>query len=325
MDQPNWELLGRYAAGEATPEEQELVRQWLAAHPEEAQLLDILSNAPAMAPPLVSEFETEAALRKVKARRGQSVEATSSNWRRPALAAAAVLSALGIYGVLQLRDRTIEPQTMATTSALDTLLLDDGTRVIVAPNSRITVAADYGQKHRTVRLDGQAHFTVVHDESLPFTVMTPSALVRDVGTAFDVQTEADTAVAVTVLEGIVDLKSLSDSIKGAVRLMAGDHGRVTRGRAVAERNHANTIDWTAGGLVFRNASMADVQRTVERWYGVKLQVHDASMRERHLTASFTNEPVDQVLHILALAVGGTVERRGNTAILHSTPLSEPPR
>ncbi|HEY0305124.1 MAG TPA: hypothetical protein VGC44_09120, partial [Longimicrobiales bacterium] len=68
-NQPDWELIGRYLAGTATAEERAWAEQWLAAHPEDARLLELVdSTAPAMAPPPVSAVEVEAALRKVKTR-----------------------------------------------------------------------------------------------------------------------------------------------------------------------------------------------------------------------------------------------------------------
>jgi transmembrane sensor len=103
-------------------------------------------------------------------------------------------------------------------------------------------------------------------------------------------------------------------------LQPGERGRLySNNRLVAERGYgAATIEWTHGGLLFRNASMAEVRSAMLRWYGVSLQI-DSTMVDRHLTATFTTEPVDQVLHIIALALGATIERRGNSAILHTAP------
>jgi transmembrane sensor len=329
IDEPNWDVLGRYAAGEATAEEQQLVRQWLAIHPEDERFLAIVSQMPASAPPLVSDFEVEAALRRVRARRDMSPARVS--WRGPGIAAAAVIAALGLWGVTRMRAvRSDAPPVIAQTYStqnrnVDTVTLADGSRVILAPNSTMQLADGYDE-HRTVSLTGQAYFDVVHDDGRPFTVLISRAHVRDVGTSFDVSTEPDSTVVVRVVAGVVDLKPTSDTLAQGVRLHPGDRGRLYRdNRLVAERGRgAGTMEWTHGGLTFRNASMPEVRSAILRWYGVDLQIDDSAMVDRHLTATFTTEPIDQVLHIIALALGATIERSGNSAILHSAP-PEPTR
>src|SRR5256885_1096045 len=49
------------------------------------------------------------------------------------------------------------------------LRLPDGTRVRLAPASKLRVATDFGVERRDVYLDGEAYFEVVHDEMRPFT------------------------------------------------------------------------------------------------------------------------------------------------------------
>src|SRR5688572_26002112 len=140
---PDWDLIGRYLAGEATADEQAIVRQWLAAHPEEARLLAIVDGAAStMAPPLLSDFEVESALRRVKAR--QDVVRPRRSFRHPAWIAAAVLAALGIWVTMRGREHSeAQPQVLAQVTTMSgqvqTLTLDDGSRIIVAPNSEVKV------------------------------------------------------------------------------------------------------------------------------------------------------------------------------------------
>lgn len=317
---PDWDLIGRYLAGEATADEQAIVRQWLAAHPEEARLLAIVDGAAStMAPPLLSDFEVESALRRVKARR--DVVRPRRSFRHPAWIAAAVLAALGIWVTMRGREHSdaFSPppvaQVTTTSGQVQTLKLADGSRIVVAPNSEVKVS-----RGRFVTLRGQAYFDVVHNESRSFWVNTDVARIRDLGTAFEVQEDTLGAVTVDVTSGIVELRALRDTAQG-VTLRKGDRGRVQRGgKPTAERGRAPTApNWTTGRLVFENASMDEVKSGLRRWYGITLQVHDSTMMNRHLTATFGSESPDQVLRIIALAVGGSVERRGNVAILHSAP------
>jgi transmembrane sensor len=172
---------------------------------------------------------------------------------------------------------------------------------------------------------------VVHDEQRPFSVRAGSAVVEDLGTAFAVRRDAD-EVRVVVTDGSVLLQGPGDGRQGDSRtrqaerrpergvvLKAGDRGTVGRdGRSVAEPAAATPEDlaWTRGRLWFQNAPLARVRSDLRRWYGIELQV-DSSLAGRHLTASFAGEPVQQVLDVIALALGARIERRGDTAVVRA--------
>ncbi len=69
-DSADWEAIARYFAGESTPDEAEVVRRWLEAHPVEASALASLSDATtrcATATP--PGLDVEAALKRVNERR----------------------------------------------------------------------------------------------------------------------------------------------------------------------------------------------------------------------------------------------------------------
>jgi len=71
--------------------------------------------------------------------------------------------------------------------------------------------------------------------------------------------------------------------------------------------------WTSGRLVFRDASLARVTGELKRWYGVTLHVADSSLASQHVNATFTDEPVDQVLKVIGSVLGARIERQGDNA------------
>jgi transmembrane sensor len=104
-------------------------------------------------------------------------------------------------------------------------------------------------------------------------------------------------------------------------LNARDRATVdTKGIVAIERSAVSDDDlaWVQGRLVFRDAPLVLVGAELYRWYGVRLKVADSSLANLHLTASFSGEPVDRVLNVIALSLGARIERQGNVAILHRT-------
>jgi len=109
-----------------------------------------------------------------------------------------------------------------------------------------------------------------------------------------------------------------------VRLERGDRGTLrTDSRVEVDRGTATEADlaWTRGRLVFTEATLDRVRADLRRWYGIELKIADSGLAGRHLTASFAGEPVQQVLDVIALALGVTIEHRGggDTAVIHATP------
>jgi transmembrane sensor len=203
----------------------------------------------------------------------------------------------------------------------DSVVLSDGTRVLLAPSSRLIVSQTYGRGAREVTLEGMARFSVQHDSAAPFVVHAGNAVIRDVGTEFVVRAPASAAnehVAVAVLEGEVTIAARSSS-QTPTSLHAGDRGEMqTGGAVVVERGTANDADvaWTRGALAYRAAPLESVRDDLRRWYGVELQIADSALTSRRLTATFdANDTAEQVLNTIALALGADVERTGTVATL----------
>jgi transmembrane sensor len=240
-------------------------------------------------------------------------------------AAAAVLLAVG---VARTRDAAAPGAARVYATAVgvrDSVELPDGTRVLLAPASRLVVAAGYGGAHRDATLEGAASFVVRHDAARPFTVRAGAALVRDLGTAFAVRTDGAGGaggVTVAVTEGVVALRPATPATAAdtGVLLNAGDRGVLRAGAAAEAARGAVTADdvaWTRGRLVYRDAPLDELRADLRRWYGVELRVDDPALAGRRLTATFDGEPADRVLDVVATALGAEVERTGGAAVLRS--------
>lgn len=313
MTQPaaHWEKVGRYLAGELPANEAAEVRQWLEQHRSDAEFVALVERmATERRMPAAA---VESALRAVKSRRAPARRVrwgTRPSWttRLEVLAAAAaIVIAAGVFGY-----RALSPQAgpevayQTGVGQRDSVQLEDGTMVLLAPDSRIVV------RGREVELTGTGYFRVVHDEDHPFTVRASGAIIRDIGTEFSVQSHGtDSAVRVVVSEGIVALSRGQEE----VTLERGDVGRATTGRIEARRGAATPEDlaWTRGQLAFRDAPLAAVAMDLRRWYGVVMRVTDTTLESRHFTGSFTTESRAAALDVLALALGASFELRGDTA------------
>jgi transmembrane sensor len=330
----DWEAIARYLAGESPEAEADAVRRWLAERPEDAELvvaLDRTLDRVAMVPD--AEIDVEGALRRANERREapdvrpirRAEPPRRATWRSGGMRAAAAALVVAAAGTLWWRASTgaggdPAARTYATgIGQRDSVRLPDGSRVVLGPSSRLVVATGYGEPDREVELHGEGYFEVKHDDAHTFTVHAGTATIRDVGTAFTVRTGDADRVRVAVADGAVLLDGPSAG-RGVV-LHRGDVGVVQgTGHALAERGVATSDDvaWTDGRLVFREAPLGEVAAELRRWYGIELRVTDSAIAARHLTTSFAGDSADAVLRVIGLALGATVERHGDTAIVRAT-------
>src|SRR5215208_7965186 len=100
MNPTDWERIGRYLAGESSPEEAAAVRRWLEEHRSDAQMIATLDTATQGLGPS-EPVDVEAALARVKTRMrapAPAAGARSFTWRQYGTfaAAAAVILAVGL-------------------------------------------------------------------------------------------------------------------------------------------------------------------------------------------------------------------------------------
>jgi transmembrane sensor len=267
----DWDALARYLAGESAAEEASAMRQWVAEDPAREELVSTLDRsinrltyrAPA-------GLDVEGALARVSARLDLPAASTppaparaplprgwTAVWGVPVLRAAAMVVLLVGGAVFfwqatqQQRDgRSVmaSAQTFATAvGERDSLRLPDGTSVLLGPGSALTVAAGYGEERREVELRGDALFDVPHDDARPFVVRAGAAAIRDLGTAFTVQTDDNGRVRVVVTSGAVVLHAVGTPEAAGAILREGDRGMLQEGGQAAVQRAAmteNDLAWT---------------------------------------------------------------------------------
>ena len=189
--------------------------------------------------------------------------------------AAAVAATLAL--AVTLRSPAPPSGTHYTTGASPrTIALADGSRVVLAPRSRLDVADDAGH---AMRLAGGAYFDIRHDPARAMTITAGPVELRDIGTTFDVQADGDT-VRVAVASGTVSIGSaqLEQSIP-----LSGGHALVMDG--AKGQAHVTPLDeqgvgaWRQGQLSYDNTPLALVVQDLERYAGVHVDV-PANLRER---------------------------------------------
>jgi transmembrane sensor len=154
---------------------------------------------------------------------------------------ASAAAALVVGGVLWWRSAHLTTpvparETYTAAGRPDSIVLRDGSTVLLAPGGSLTVEEGYGMARRDVAIVGEAQFMVLHDGARPFRVIAGEAVIRVLGTTFIVRTDGAQGIEVAVLNGTVLLSHPTARPGQGVTVNAGERGVLSRdGRASVER------------------------------------------------------------------------------------------
>jgi ferric-dicitrate binding protein FerR (iron transport regulator) len=177
------------------------------------------------------------------------------------------------------------------------ITLADGSRITLAPQSRLAVPSTFGRTDRAVTLSGRGDFDVPSSEQKPFTIRTGDVITTVLGTRFDVQHYPnDAAVRVAVTSGRV----MAYGRRSRVTIPAGSSAQLTDSTATTtpiDDRHAST-DWVDGRLRFNATPVSAMLATLSRWYGYQFQLTDSTLAHELVRVEFRTDAPDATLRIL---------------------------
>lgn len=197
-----------------------------------------------------------------------------------------------------------DPAVYVTGATTRSIALDDGSRIELAPHSRLEVA---GRHQDRLALAGGAWFDIRHDPGREMAITADGLTISDIGTRFDVQTAGGVRVAVADGRVKVSGARLSRSIELAQGSSLQVDGRthVARVRAVPGDQIGA---WRSGRLSYDGAPLALVAADLSRYAGVKVVVADA-VAARQFSGTLVIGDGQAALRDLSRLMGLRLDRR----------------
>lgn len=300
------ELITKHLAGETSANEQKELFLWINKSPENKRHFDQLKKAFDLTEqhfrPTVQNIDvnidhewarfTEAIGKEDNVRRLSS----SHVWLRIAATVLLLVAAGGLlYNYLK-PDQTV----YQTAENRNTILLPDGSEVVLNRYTRLSFDPDFGEESRTVSLEGEAFFDVQPDEHRPFIILTENAKVQVLGTSFNVNAyDSLDAVEVIVETGVVSLQPVQGNDK--VELTAGQKGiysRATQALATATNNDVNYLSWNTERIVFVENDLRSVIETLRKTYHADITLPADIPQTCIVTVTFEGQSLESVLKVL---------------------------
>lgn len=305
------ELLERFLRGESTPEELDVVEQWMRhANVSRAELEKLVAVPDGVAFLLSIDDATEWNLIKNRLPRKRQAF-LQSTWYRAAAAVVGLVVLAAVYVLL--RDSTEPMMTVYNEGATPReVSLPDGTNVSLRSGATLTYAKVF-EGERKVMLVGEAYFDVVRDESRPFVVNAVGCDVRVLGTSFSVETDSS-GTEVIVTSGSV---SVNDGTHTPIVLQKGERAidRPDTAPVSFLNDSPNFLSWKTGVLTFDNTPLSRVLNDLAEHFGMTFTFRENTAKAPAYTSRFKDPTAEEVLVEMKDVLGIDYVIDGNRVVI----------
>jgi transmembrane sensor len=200
------------------------------------------------------------------------------------------------------------------------IVLRDGSQVSLNSESRIRV--ELHKRLRQVSLEaGEALFRVAQDPSRPFEVDTGHALVRDVGTEFNVDrrpggttiTVITGRVAVTEGSGANTANDGSGSGHPATVLLVAADRLVIEGPTWSTPQHdvnvRAAVSWTRNEVIFEHTALSEAANEFNRYNRGHIEIEGIGLQRREVSGVFQTDNPQSFLTFLSRVPGVKIRGR----------------
>lgn len=306
-------LIHKILSHEASDKEKEAFQKWLLESSDHQdyfeQVLEIWKHSRNKSS--LINFDTEKARQRIVQKVPRNRIRKYRNVLLPL--AASLLIVIGLSLFLRMHNSFQEGQQYTAGHSIETIVLDDGTRVWLNGGSSLTVDKNYLKRNRKVSLVGEAYFEVSHDIERPFLVRTGSTTTKVLGTRFNLKIDSITQnVDLDLLAGKVAFYKANKS-KQKVILVAGEQAVYYAKEKLVQKlvkPDVNYLSWKTKVLRFNETSLQQICNDLNTCYNVSVTTN-IDDPELVLTGIFRSEPLENILSTLEISLDVKVHQNAS--------------
>jgi len=315
-------LVGKFIAGEATPEEAMLVNAWTDASEENKIYFAQLEQAWALGENQLrsspkKEIVWSVLEQTINKTRGSKKELNTSLYRIAAtiLLLICVGAALYFFNVSKQNPSTIVWETRQTSNEIAELNLPDGSAVKINRNSVIKWQRKFDGSNREILLEGEAYFDVAHDPGKPFIITTQDVKIKVLGTAFNVLGNKEREeIETMVTRGNVLMYTPERQIEIEAG-MKGIYHKQTKELVLLKTENNNSIAYATHSLSFSASTLKDVTAQLSNAYGVQFIFENKKIQDCRLTTEYKNKSLAFIMDVISESLNLTYTIKNNTVYI----------
>lgn len=176
--------------------------------------------------------------------------------------------------------------------------LPDGSMFWLNKGSKIAYNSKFNK--REIDFEGEGYFEIKRDPSHPFEIHCGNALIKVLGTSFNVKAlPEDSTITVTVESGKVEFHSKKTNTK--VCLTKGQKGIINTvtGEITVESDPVlNALSWKEGHLIFENNSLKDIADAIANHFRIRVEISPAILK-CHYSFELHNPKLDEIIELFS--------------------------
>lgn len=304
----NKEILFKYFKGEATPDEQERILEWIAespAHKEDFKVYHLMFDGIAL-------YGDKS---QIIAQQPKSRMIMQRVIRYSVGVAAAVMLIAGSYYASRIQYAGSLSKQYTTISVPAgqqmRMSLADGSQVQLNSGATIEYPVVFSDKSRIVKLSGEAMFNVEHDAKRPFIVETFATKIQVHGTKFNVLADKSrNYFSATLVEGAIQVTNNSNPQE---TLFMKPYDVVVLADGQLYKKHTDNLrdlGWAEGLIHIKKMPFDELMATFERVFDVKIIIKREKLPEINVKNGEIriSDGVEYALHVLQQISDFTYER-----------------
>ena len=181
----------------------------------------------------------------------------------------------------------------ANRGCLESFVLEDGSRVKLNSQSKISYNSKFNQNNRDIKLTGEAYFEVSNN-AIPFKINTSYGTIKVLGTSFNVRARPD-GFEVGVVSGNVFVENKNQSIN----LKSGQKIDFNLSKP-KKLKYQNYPGWKYETLVCDEMSLLKVSGEIERLFDISIKISNRQIEKIKISGILQTTNLKTVLSSISL-------------------------
>jgi len=222
-----------------------------------------------------------------------------------------VLFGVGMLGYHLPGNKAGQNSNLVTTEDGKTFrVLDDGTKIWLNKNSRLSYNGEFGRHKREIVLEGEAYFDVVKNKNIPLFIRAGNIDIEVKGTAFNVNAyKGSPQIRVALVRGLIQVTDRLDKRKVLLhpneKLIYNNSQNMEQHEFLVKSMESeallNDTRWIADTLIFNKEKLIDLAVRMEKKFNVKIEIHSERLKGKRFSGVFIDENIQQALESLRLS------------------------
>ena len=313
------DLIAKHLAGEATPKEEQQLKQWMEESAENKKYFGDIQfvHDKAIASHKYVRVDTEGAWSKVKGQMSHVSNITNAKqtrliptrqwywWSIAAILIVALASISVLYTLITKQDKiTTTAYTITTKKESVSHTFAGNTNICLNRNSAITLKQNKRERKKELILSGEVYIQHKHSVDTSLIVRADETFIKDIGTNFNIKAYPGSSTIEVYVE-CGEVVFYTEKLSG-ITLIKGETGIFDKQAKVFRKSslaNQNTISYKTHKFVFVNTRLADAIEELNAVYPEPIILENPDLANCSITVTFDNESITAIVDIMTETLG----------------------